>query len=86
MKFLCWIIRGLPTIYLGPPWGAPHKSCIMWDVLEVRFGRRLAFWKKWYFSKGGRLVPIKSTFFNMPIYFMSLFTIPKKVRIRLENV
>ncbi|RVW13322.1 Triacylglycerol lipase 2 [Vitis vinifera] len=39
---------GLPTTYLGPPWGVPHKSCIMWDVLEERFGRRMAFGKKWF--------------------------------------
>ncbi|RVW34126.1 hypothetical protein CK203_084378 [Vitis vinifera] len=36
-------------------------------------------------SKGGRLTLIKSTLSNLPIYFMSLFVIPRKVRLRLEK-
>ena len=42
--------------------------------------------KKPYLSKGRRLVLIKSTLSNLPIYFMSLFVIPRKVRIRLERI
>ncbi|KAJ9689585.1 hypothetical protein PVL29_014989 [Vitis rotundifolia] len=56
------------------------------DGVEERFKRKLATWKKQYISKGGHLTLIKSTVSNLPIYFMSLFVIPKKVRLRLEKI
>ena len=79
-------VRNLPTTYLGLPLGATHNSCRVWDVVEERFKRKLATWKKQYLSKGGRLTLIKSTLSNLPIYFLSLFVIPRKVRLRLEKI
>ena len=79
-------VGNLPTTYLGLPLGAPHNSCRVWDVVEERFKRNLATWKKQYLSKGGRLTLIKSTLSNIPIYFMSLFVIPRKMRLRLEKI
>ena len=32
----------LPTIYLGLPLGAPHKSVGIWNPIEERFRKRLA--------------------------------------------
>ena len=79
-------VGNLPTTYLGLPLRAPHNSCRVWDVVEERFKRNLATWKKQYLSKGGRLTLIKSTLSNIPIYFMSLFVIPRKMRLRLEKI
>ncbi|RVX19303.1 putative serine/threonine protein phosphatase 2A regulatory subunit B''gamma [Vitis vinifera] len=79
-------VGNLPTNYLGLPLGASHKSCRVWDGVEERFKRKLAMWKKQYLSKGGRLTLIKSTLSNLLIYFMSLFVIPRKVRLRLEKI
>ncbi|RVX19153.1 putative ribonuclease H protein [Vitis vinifera] len=79
-------VGNFPTNYLGLPLGASHKSCRVWDGVEERFKRKLALWKKQYLSKGGRLTLIKSTLSNLPIYFMSLFVIPRKVRLRLEKI
>ena len=75
-----------PTTYQGLPLGARHNLGSVWDVVEERFKRNLAMWKKQYLSKGGRLTLIKSTLSNLPIYFMSLFEIPRKVRLRLEKI
>ena len=79
-------IGKFPTSYLGLPLGAPHRHCDVWDSIEERFKRKLSTWKKQYPSKGWWLVLIKSTLSNLPIYSMSLFAIPRKVRIRLARI
>ncbi|KAJ9700573.1 hypothetical protein PVL29_006060 [Vitis rotundifolia] len=79
-------VGNLPTTYLGLPLGVSHNSCRVWDGVEERFKRKLATWKTQYLSKGGRLTLIKSTLSNLPIYFISLFVIPRKVRLRLEKI
>ena len=79
-------VGGLPSCYLGLPLGAPFNSLAVWDGVEERFPRRLAMWKRQYISKGGRLTLIRSTLSSMPIYFMSLFYMPRKVRLRLEKI
>ena len=43
-------------------------------------------WKRRYISKGGRLTLIRSTLSSMLVYFMSLFYLPRKVRLRLEKI
>ena len=58
----------------------------MCDGVEERFRKRLALWKRQYISKGGRLTLIKSTLSNMPIYLMSLFRLPRRVKLRLEKI
>ena len=42
----------LPTMYLGLPLGAPHKSVRMWDIIEERFRRRLAMEASIYPQRG----------------------------------
>ncbi|KAJ9681633.1 hypothetical protein PVL29_017839 [Vitis rotundifolia] len=79
-------VGGLPSCYLGLPLGASFKSEAVWDVVEERFRKRMAMWKRQYISKGGRLTLIRSTLSSMPIYFMSLFYLPRKVRLRLEKI
>ena len=76
----------LPSSYLGLPLGASYKSVVVWDGVEERFHKKLLLWKRQYLSKGGRLTLLRSTLANLPIYFMSLFTIPRIVRLRLEKI
>ena len=76
----------LPPIYLGLPLGAPHKSVAVWDGVEERLRRRLAFWKRQYISKGGRLTLIRSALSNMSIYYMSILCMPISIRLRLEQI
>ncbi|WJZ97251.1 hypothetical protein VitviT2T_015870 [Vitis vinifera] len=78
-------VGGLPPCYLGLPLGVPFNSLAVWDGVEERFCKRLAMWKRQYISKGGRLTLIRSTLSSMPIYFMSLFYLPRKVRLRLDS-
>ena len=79
-------VGSLPSTYLGMSLGAPFKSVAVWDGVEERFCKRLAMWKRQYISKGGRITLIRSTLSNLPIYFMSVFQLPRVVRMRLEQI
>ncbi|KAL4626758.1 hypothetical protein ACB092_05G120500 [Castanea dentata] len=76
----------LPMKYLGMPLGSSFKSPLIWNPILEKMEKRLSGWKRLYLSKGGRLMLIKSTLSCLPTYFLSLFTIPKAVAARLENV
>ena len=76
----------LPAEYLGLPLGAKQKASSVWDGVEERFRKRLASWKRQYSSKGGRLILIRSCLSNLPTNVMSLFRLPKRVKIRLEKI
>ena len=76
----------LPSTYLGMPLGAPFKSTAAWYGIEERFRKRLTMWKRQYISKGGRTTLICSTLSNLLIYFMSIFQLPRVVRMRLEHI
>ena len=54
--------------------------------MEDKFRNRLASWKSSYISKGGRLMLIRSMLSSLPIYFLSLFKMPKSVGSRLEKI
>ena len=79
-------IGSLPTSYLGLPLGAKHKALGVWDSIEERYRKRLAAWKTQYISKGGRITLIRSTLSSLPIYHLSLFRMPQRVRVRLERI
>ena len=79
-------VGSLPTMYLGLPLGAPHMAMGLWDSIEERFRKRLSSWKRQHISKGGRLTLIQSTLSSLPIYFLSLFRMPKLVCSRLEKI
>ena len=79
-------VGSLPSTYLGLPLGAPHRALGVWDSIEDRFRRRLAIWKRQYISKGGRITLIRSTLASLPVYFLSLFRMPKIVCSRLEKI
>jgi len=76
----------LPLKYLGMPLGARHKATSIWDDIVVKMERRLANWQKLYLSKGARVTLIKSTLFNLPTYFMSIFPIPTHVANCIEKL
>ena len=79
-------VGSLPTTYLGLPLGAQYRSLAVWDGVKERMRKKLARWKSRYISKGGRITLIRSALANMPIYFMSMLSMPRKVRPRLERI
>ena len=79
-------VSSLPMHYLGLPLGSGYKDTSVWTNVIEKTERRLTGWKRMYLSKGGCLTLIKSTLFNLPNYYLSLFPIPKGVAHRLEKI
>ena len=85
MEIGCKVGR-LPSTYLGLPLGASYKSVAAWDGIEERIQKILAMGKRLYISKGGRTTLIRSTLASLPVYSMSLFPIPRVVRVRIARI
>ena len=83
---LCCRISALSLLYLGLPLGASFKASSIWNPILEKIERQLAGWKKLYLSKGGRLTLLKSTLSSLSTYYLSLFTIPKHVAVRIEQL
>ena len=66
--------------------GAAFKCKAVWDPVVERFRKKLAGWKSKLLSRGGRLTLLKSSLWSLPIYFMSLFTIPVSIAHSLEKI
>ena len=66
--------------------GARHKSVAAWDGVEERVRKILGLWKCQYMFKGGRLTFIRSKLSSLPIYYMSIFQLPKIVQSRLDQL
>ena len=69
----------LPFNYLGIPLGANMKKAASWQQVLDKVQKRLKSWKSSSLSKAGRLIMIKSVLNSLPIYYLSLFKIPRKV-------
>ena len=54
--------------------------------MEERLRKKLARWKSQYISKGGKITLIRSTLASMPIYFTFVFSLLKKVKLRIEQI
>ena len=79
-------VGSLPMTYLVMPLGTLYKTPSIWNPILERMEKKLSSWKQLYLSKGGRLTLLKSTLSSLPTYYLSLFTIPKAMAIRLERI
>ena len=76
----------LPMKYLGMPLGTSFKTASIWNPILEKMEKKLSGWKRFYLSKGGRLTLLRSTLSSFPMYFLSLFTIPKVVAARMKSI
>ena len=79
-------VGSLPMKYLGMPLGTSFKTTSIWNSILEKMEKKPSGWKHLYLSKGGRLTLLKSTLSSLPIYSLSLFTIPKVVAARKESI
>ena len=74
----CKLVQ-LPMTYLGIPLGANMRKRASWQCIIDKIHKRLQTWKCSCLSRAGRVVLIKSVLNSLPIYYLSLFRMPKKV-------
>ena len=85
-NILQYRVGSLSMKYLGMPLGTSFKTASIWNPILEKMEKKLSGWKRLYLSKGGRLMLLKSTLSSLPMYFLSLFTIPKAVTTRLKSI
>ncbi|GJX71516.1 RNA-directed DNA polymerase, eukaryota [Tanacetum coccineum] len=70
-----------PFSYLGSQVGGLMSRIHSWNEVVDRVNARLSKWKMTTLSIGGRLTLLKSVLGSMPIYYMSIFKVPKSCNI-----
>jgi len=76
----------LSNKYLGMPPGVNPSRISTWKPVIEKFRKRFRMWKERLLSMAGRLCLIKSVLTSLPIYFMSVFKIPKGVGKLLSSI
>lgn len=76
----------IPFTYLGLPIGGGIARINLWDPIIAKMEKKLATWKGNLLSIGGRVTLIKASLSCFPIYFMSLFPIPKGVIEKITKI
>ena len=76
----------IPFTYLGLPIGGNLSRIQAWDPIIEKLSKKLATWKGKMLSIGGRITLIKSSISNLPLYYMSLFPIPKGVVEKINKI
>ena len=77
-KLQCQVLA-LPIKYLGIPLGANPRRMDTWEPIIEKIRKMLSGWKGKLLSRAGRLTLIKSVWNNLPMYYLGLFKMPKKV-------
>lgn len=67
-------------------WRAVSFPFMLDSSIIEKIAHRLASWNRLYLSKGCRIILIKSTLYNLPTYFMSLFPLTMNVANRIEKL
>ena len=75
-----------PFTYLGFPLGAHMNKCSAWKPMVKKIENRLASWKANILSRAGRLTLIKSVLNSLPVYFMSMFKMPKAISLKIVKL
>lgn len=76
----------IPFTYLGFPLGNNMNKSSAWKPLIEKIQLRLSSWKARLLSRAGKLTLIKSVLNSLPLYFLSLFKMPKLIAQKIVNI
>ncbi|XP_016195526.1 uncharacterized protein LOC107636539 [Arachis ipaensis] len=76
----------LPVKYLGVSLGANPRLVKTWKPIIDKVEEKLSLWKARLLNKAGKLVLIKSVLNSLPVYYLSLFKMPKAVAEKLISL
>ncbi|XP_016164370.1 uncharacterized protein LOC107606876 [Arachis ipaensis] len=76
----------LPIRYLGISLGANLRLVRTWKPVIDKVEEKLSLWKAKVLNKAGKLVLIKSMLNSMPVYYLSLYKMPKAVAEKLISL
>lgn len=79
-------IESLPLKYLGMAVGATLKNSSIWDAVLVKFQKKLAQWKRNFYTKAGRVFLIQTSLSILLIYYMSIFQPPVSAERKLNHI
>ncbi|GKU98532.1 hypothetical protein SLEP1_g11525 [Rubroshorea leprosula] len=83
---LCCKKGSMSFKYLGIPIGGTSRRIAFWKPLLETFNRKLHTWKGWFLSLGGRITLINSVLSSLPVFWMSLYLIPKGMILLLDKI
>ena len=75
-----------PLNYLGLPLGGNPNSLAFWEPVVESISKRLESWFKSHLSRGGRSTLLQSVLGSIPLYYMSIFKMPRQVAVVLERL
>ena len=75
-----------PTKYLGLPLGKNMSRTAAWKPMLEKIQNRLASWKARTLSRAGRLTLIKSVLNSLPVYYTSMFKMPRSIVMKIVKM
>ena len=75
-----------PFKYPGLPLGDHMKKNSAWKSVVEKIQKRLASWKSKILSRAGRNMLIKSVLNCLPVYYMSMFKMPKTIAHKIVQI
>ncbi|GKV32614.1 hypothetical protein SLEP1_g41208 [Rubroshorea leprosula] len=90
LEKMAWILcckKGvLPFKYLGVPIGGRSGKLSFWKPVLEGVNRKLSTWNGRFLSLGGRITLINSVLTSLPVFWMSVFLIPKGTILFLDKI
>ena len=79
-------ISTLPLTYLGVPINNKSLTDIDGQILIDKIEKRLQGWKGSLLSLGGRVTLLNSVLSAIPLYWLSIYRLPAKIRHKIDKI